>query len=94
MADSNKINYKDLFDEDNILNGLKSLINKMISEIKVQAGTSGASLSGNKGTSATDLKKQAKDIEDIEKAEKSLIQAEKELAKIEKEKLALQKSLD
>lgn len=93
MADSNKINYKDLFDEDNILNGLKSLINKMISEIKVQAGTSGASLSGNKGTSATDLKKQAKDIEDIEKAEKSLAQAEKELAKIEKEKLALQKQL-
>ena len=93
MADSNKINYKDLFDEDNILNGLKSLINKMISEIKVQAGASGASLSGNKGTSATDLKKQAKDIEDIEKAEKSLAQAEKELAKIEKEKLALQKQL-
>lgn len=93
MADSNKINYKDLFDEDNILNGLKSLINKMISEIKMQAGTAGASLSGNKGTTANDLKKQAKDIEDIEKAEKSLAQAEKELAKIEKEKLSLQKQL-
>lgn len=93
MADSNKINYKDLFDEGNILSGLQSLITKMISEIKMQAGTAGASLSGNKGTTANDLKKQAKDIEDIEKAEKSLAQAEKELAKIEKEKLALQKQL-
>ena len=93
MADSNKISYKDLIDEDGILSGLKSLVTKMISEIKVQAGTSGASLSANKGTTANDLKKQAKDIEDIEKAEKSLVQAEKELAKIEKEKLALQKQL-
>jgi len=93
MADSNKISYKDLIDEDGILSGLKSLVTKMIAEIKVQAGTSGASLSGNKGTTANDLKKQAKDIEDIEKAEKSLAQAEKELAKIEKEKLALQKQL-
>lgn len=89
MADSNKISYKDLIDEDGILSGLKSLVTKMIAEIKVQAGTSGASLSANKGTTANDLKKQAKDIEDIEKAEKSLVQAEKELAKIEKEKLAL-----
>ncbi len=94
MADSNKISYKDLIDEDGILSGLKSLITKMIAEIKVQAGTSGASLSANKGTTANDLKKQAKDIEDIEKAEKSLVQAEKELAKIEKEKLALQKQLE
>jgi len=93
MADSNKISYKDLIDEDGILSGLKSLVTKMIAEIKVQAGTSGASLSANKGTTANDLKKQAKDIEDIEKAEKSLLQAEKELAKIEKEKLALQKQL-
>ena len=93
MADSNKISYKDLIDEDGILSGLKSLITKMIAEIKVQAGTLGASLSANKGTTANDLKKQAKDIEDIEKAEKSLVQAEKELAKIEKEKLALQKQL-
>lgn len=93
MADSNKINYKDLFDEGNILSGLQSLITKMISEIKMQAGTAGTSLSGNKGTTANDLKKQAKDIEDIEKAEKSLAQAEKELAKIEKEKLAIQKQL-
>ena len=94
MADSNKISYKDLIDEDGILSGLKSLVTKMISEIKMQAGTAGASLSGNKGTTANDLKKQAKDIEDIEKAEKSLAQAEKELAKIEKEKLALQKQLE
>lgn len=93
MADSNKISYKDLIDEDGILSGLKSLVTKMIAEIKVQAGTSGASLSANKGTTANDLKKQAKDIEDIEKAEKSLLQAEKELVKIEKEKLALQKQL-
>lgn len=93
MADSNKISYKDLFDEGNILSGLQSLITKMISEIKMQAGTAGASLSGNKGTTANDLKKQAQDIDAIEKAEKSLAQAEKELAKIEKEKLALQKQL-
>lgn len=93
MADSNKLDYKSLVDEDGILSGFKSLLEKMKAEITSQVSASGKSLSGNKGTTSADLKKQAQDIEAISASEKSLIQVEKELLKVQKEKEKLEKQL-
>ena len=93
MADTNKINFSDLIDEQGILSGLKAMIIKMQSEIKASAGSVGASLSSNKGTSGADLKSQASDIEKINQLIKSNTELEKEKIKIDNEKIKLEKQL-